>query len=221
MELKLFDLGLVDFQSSWDLQKRVLVKIREKDLFSALILCRHKPVITLGRTSREKDILVNKENLKKLNIKIYEIERGGGVTYHGPGQLCIYPIINLSRFKKDIRWFLRTMESVLLKLLSEFEIAAQTIRGATGIWITPMPTDAGEKVKKKKIASIGIAIRNWITFHGISLNVKKDDLTNFSLIRPCGSDIIMTSMEDITGEEVIISKVKEVLIEKIKIILSL
>ena len=200
MEFKLFDLGLVDFQSAWDLQKRLYLKIKQGKLYCALILCQHKPVITLGRRSKEENILAKNGQLEKLGIKTYEIERGGDVTYHGPGQLCVYPIVNLIYFKKDINWFLRSLEALLIDVLSDFRIQSQSLPGMTGIW-----------VEQKKIASIGIAIKNWITFHGMSLNVKKDDMENFSLIRPCGLDIIITSMETILQKEVKINKVKEVL----------
>lgn len=200
MEFKLYDLGLVDFQSSWDFQKNIFLKVRQGGLFSALILCQHKPVITLGRSSKGENILVQERRLKKLNIKIYEIERGGDVTYHGPGQLCIYPIVNLAHFKKDINWFLRSLESLLIEVLSDSSIQATALPGLTGIWI-----------EQAKIASIGIAIKNWITFHGISLNIKQDDLANFGLIRPCGLDIIMTSMERVLEKEVRVDEVKEIL----------
>jgi lipoate-protein ligase B len=200
MKLKIFDLGLIDFKSAWEYQQDLFLRVKQDELCYALILCQHKPVITLGRTSRKENILVEKEQLEKLNIDTYEIERGGDVTYHGPGQVCIYPIVNLSYFKKDVHWFLRSLEALLLDVLSEFEIKAQTLPGLTGIWI-----------RQKKLASIGIAVRNWITFHGASLNINQDDLTNFSLIRPCGQDIIMTSMETILKQEVKINKVKEVL----------
>jgi lipoate-protein ligase B len=205
MEFKLFDLGLIDFQLSWDRQKNIFLQIKKGELLSALILCQHRPVITLGRSGHKENILAEKEQLEGLNIRIYEIERGGDVTYHGPGQLCIYPIINLKYFKKDINWFLRSLETLLLEVLSEFGIQAQALVGSTGIWV-------GEE----KIASIGIAIKSWITFHGMSLNIKRDDLTNFSLLRPCGKDIIITSMESVVGAEVSIEEVKEVLVKNFK-----
>ena len=214
MRFKLFDLGLVDFQSAWDFQKSIFLQIRQKELDYSLILCQHKPAITLGRSSKAEHILVNEEQLKILNIKTYEIERGGDVTYHGPGQLCAYPIVNLVHFKKDIHWFLRGLEDLLLEVLSEFGIKAQTLPGLTGIWIAATPASSGMEAKKRKIASIGIAIKNWITYHGLSLNVNKDDLANFSLIRPCGRDIIMTSMEGVLRKEVRIDKVKEILIRR-------
>ncbi len=199
----MFDLGLVDFESAWDFQKSIFLRVKQNEITCALILCQHKPAITMGRRACKENILVSKEDLERLKIRIYKIERGGDVTYHGPGQLCAYPIVNLAYLKKDIHWFLRNLEVLLLEILSEFGIKAETLVGLTGVWI-----------KQRKIASIGIAIKNWITFHGISLNVKKYDLANFSLIRPCGLDIIMTSMEGVLGKEVKIDKVKEILVRK-------
>jgi len=203
MQFKLFDLGILDFQSAWDIQRELFTKVKQGELSSALLLCRHNPVITLGRTARPENILTSSEQLEQLKISTLKIERGGDVTYHGPGQLCVYPVINLNYLKKDINWYLRSLESLLLGVLAEFGIEAETRNGLTGIW-------AGTN----KIASIGIAIKNWITFHGVSLNVKKNDLTNFSLIRPCGLDIIMTSMETLLREEVMFERVKEILIRR-------
>lgn len=203
MEFKLFDLGLMDYQSAWALQRSVFSQVKQKQITSALILCQHKPIITMGRQSHKENILVNQKDLKRLNLRTYEIERGGDVTYHGPGQLCVYPIVNLTYFKKDIHSFLRSLEVLILEVLSEFGIKAETKVGLTGIWI-----------KEKKIASIGIAIRNWITFHGASLNIKEDDLVNFCLIRPCGLDIIMTSMEGALGKEVKFDQVKQAFVRR-------
>ncbi|MFH1338843.1 MAG: lipoyl(octanoyl) transferase LipB [Candidatus Omnitrophota bacterium] len=200
MKSGIFDLGLTDFRQAWEFQKSIFLRVKQNELSSALILCRHLPVITIGRSGKKENILSGDSQLEKLNIKIYEIERGGDATYHGPGQLCIYPIINLADFKKDINWYLRSLEVLLLDVLSDFGIKAQTRPGLTGIW-----------TGRKKLASIGISVRNWITFHGAALNVKNDDLANFSLIRPCGMDIIMTSMEDVLNEEVRFDKIKRIL----------
>jgi lipoate-protein ligase B len=203
MEFKLFDLGLTDFQSAWNFQKNVFSQAKQKEIICTLILCQHKPTITMGRQGHKENILVTKDDLERLNIGFYEIERGGDVTYHGPGQLCVYPIVNLAYFKKDINWFLRSLESLILETLSELGIKAEKKPGSTGVW-----------VGQGKIASIGIAIKGWITLHGMSLNVKSSDLANFSLIRPCGQDIIMTSLENVLGEEVEIETVKEILIRR-------
>ena len=203
MDYKLFDLGLVAYSRAWDFQKDIFRQVKDKKLIYALILCEHPPTITLGRSSKIENILVNQERLKQLGIEVYHVERGGDVTYHGPGQLCVYPIVNLSYFKRDINWYLRSLEALLLDTLSDFTIKARRHPGLTGIW-----------VRQNKIASIGISIKNWISFHGMSLNIKKDDIANFSLIRPCGMDIIMSSMEHFLKKEVGLNQVKKALIRR-------
>ncbi len=171
----------------------------------SLILCNHNPVITLGRTAKRENILFPELELEKKGIEVYETERGGGVTYHGPGQLIAYPIFNLARLKKDIHWFLRELEHIVIDLLATFGIQAKKNPDLTGVWL-----------EKGKISSIGIAIKHWITFHGLSINLKKDDLDNFQLIRPCGMDIRMTSLESELNKEVDIEEVKKELIVKFK-----
>lgn len=197
---KILDLGLADFPEAWHFQKKTFQEVKNGFYQSALILCRHYPVITLGKQADKKNILASPEQLKNKGIRIYKVERGGDVTYHGPGQLMIYPIVNLTYFKPDIHLFLRNLEEVTLRILSEFGIKAERKAGFTGVW-----------VEGGKIASIGIAIKNWITYHGLALNIKSDDLDNFSLIRPCGLDIMMISMESVLGREIDIGKVKEIL----------
>jgi lipoate-protein ligase B len=197
MEFKSFDLGLVDFERAWDFQKEVFQKVKNNELPAGLIICRHYPVITMARNAVRKNVLATNEELQAKKISLFQIERGGDVTYHGPGQLVIYPIVNLSRLKKDIHLFLRNLEEVAIQALRNFSIKAQRKKGFTGVWVG----DA-------KIASIGIAIKNWITFHGLSLNIERQDLKNFSLIRPCGLDIMMTSMETVLDKRLPIDEVK-------------
>ena len=203
MEFKLFDLGLINFDQAWHFQKEVFAQVKADTLQSALILCQHHPVITLGRLSDKKNILASEGELKTKGIQFYEIERGGDVTYHGPGQLIAYPIFNLNYLKKDIHFFLRQLEEVAIDLLSGFGVTGLRRPGLTGVW-----------VGKQKIASIGIAIKNWITFHGVSINVKENDLENFRFIRPCGMDIEMTSLEIEIGRDIGIETIKENLITK-------
>ncbi|MBU3958478.1 MAG: lipoyl(octanoyl) transferase LipB [Candidatus Omnitrophica bacterium] len=205
MEFKVFDLGLVQYQKALQLQKELLSSVKTGLLKSALILCRHYPVITLGRIADKKNILVAESELKARGIQLYDSERGGDVTYHGPGQLTVYPVFNLQYFQKDIHLFLRQLEEVAIGLLSDFGIKADRLSGLTGVW-----------VGKQKIASIGIAIKNWITFHGSSINIKKNDLDNFSLIRPCGMDIEMTSLETVLGRDIEIDHLKESLVHKLR-----
>ena len=203
MGFKIFDWGLIDYSAALSSQKQVFCQVKNKELSSAIILCQHPPVITLGRTAKRENILASSEKLNILKIRVYETQRGGDVTYHGPGQLCIYPIVNLNYLKKDINWYLRSLEYIIINVLIEFGVHAQTLYGKTGVW-----------VKDQKIASIGVTIKNWITFHGISLNIKENDLDNFRLIRACGQDIIITALERIVGQEVKVTKVKELVIKK-------
>jgi len=198
MKFKVTDLGLIDYQRAWNIQKEALCYLRDTATWGCLFFCRHYPVITMGRLTRQNSILVDEKTLKEKSITCYRIERGGDATYHGPGQLTVYPIFNLGYFKKDIHWFLRQLEAVAISLLADFNITANRRSGFTGAW-----------VREDKIASIGIAVKNWITYHGMSVIIKKTDLENFSLIRPCGMDIAVTSMENILNREVDFGQAKE------------
>lgn len=197
----IFDLGLIDYKIALRYQKEMFLEAKNGGFSSALIVCRHFPVITLGRHANKNNILATENQLLLNGILVYETERGGDVTYHGPGQIIIYPIFNLNFLKKDIHWVLRQMEAVIIEFLYSIGIPAKRKIGYTGVW-----------VNDKKIASIGIAIKNWITFHGLSLNVTKDDLENFKAIKPCGLDIEMTCIENHLGIEVHVDAVKDRLI---------
>lgn len=197
-EFKVFDLGLTDFKLAWDFQKDVFAQVKAGLLKGALIFCRHYPVITLGRSAYPRNIRVCAWELEKRGIEVYEIERGGDVTYHGPGQLVTYPIFKLEVGLRDIHLFLRRLEEVIIRMLGRFDISGERREGLIGVW-----------VKEKKVASIGIAIKNWITFHGFSVNITADDLPNFSLIRPCGMDIAMASLESFLQKKVSWGEIKE------------
>jgi len=201
MEFKVIDLGLIDFIPALALQKIKFKEVKEGRLTSCLILCQHLPVITLGRQAKRENILVSFDELKRRGINIYEVERGGDVTYHGPGQILVYPIFNLAFFKKDIHWFLRKLEETVIDFFKDLEVKARCIPGLTGVW-----------VEEKKIASLGIAIKNWISFYGLSINIKKDDLANFCLIRPCGLEVKMTALEEVLGKEIKMDDLKQNLI---------
>lgn len=205
MDFRIFDLGLVDFKKALQFQKEIFQEIKNNYFNGALILCQHYPVITMGRQASAENIRVSSCELRKRRIPVYEIERGGDVTYHGPGQLTIYPIFNLAYLEKDIHLFLRQLEGLVIDFLSDFGIKGLRYKGLTGVWID-----------KNKVASIGIAIRNWITFHGMSINIKRDDLHNFSLIRPCGMDIEMTSIETVLAKNMEIEPMKEIFTRKFK-----
>lgn len=224
MQFKIFDLGLIDFIKAERIQNEIFSDVKAGYLESALILCQHYPVITMGRLGSKKNILLSEAELKAQRIPVYQIQRGGDVTYHGPGQLNAYPVFNLSRLKKDIHLFLRYLEKIIITLLADFGIKGLSYPGLTGVWINPVRNTASSDMRnnisngvyKQKIASIGIGIRNWITFHGLSLNIKKDDLDNFHLIRPCGMDIEMTALENVLDQDLEIDKIKAEFILKFK-----
>ncbi len=203
MELKIIDLGLVDYLEAWNMQKDTLAKVISNELDSALILCRHYPVITLGRGAAQESLRFNNEWIRAQGVKLYNIERGGDATYHGPGQLTVYPVLNLGYLKKDIHWFLRELESLVISSLADLNLRVSRVDGFTGAWIG-----------NQKIASIGIAIKHWVTYHGLSINIKRNDLVNFDLIKPCGMDIKVTSIEEELGRKVEIAEVKLSLLER-------
>jgi lipoate-protein ligase B len=209
MHFDVIDLGLADYQKTYELQKAVLLAVKEKVSRSSLILCRHLPVITKGRAAKEENILISNEELENKRIQVVEVERGGDVTYHGPGQLTVYPVFNLNFFKKDIQVFLRRIESAVINFLGDFGVSGQRVSGLTGVW-----------VNEEKISSIGIAIKNWITYHGVSINIKKEDLSNFQFIRPCGMDIRVTSLESCLGKSIEIDSVKEKLINTFRYVFA-
>jgi lipoate-protein ligase B len=148
-----------------------------------LVLVEHPAVVTLGRRKADNKLPVSEDFLRSRGIELFEVERGGGVTFHGPGQLVGYPIFNLERHKLDLHWYLRQVEEALIRTLAVHDITAERNAGFTGVW-----------TGGKKIASIGVHARNWVTWHGFALNVNTD-LTYFNLMTPCGIDgVVMTSM---------------------------
>jgi lipoate-protein ligase B len=148
-----------------------------------LLLCEHPPVITLGRGTKATSLPLDPEALRRRGIEVFEVERGGDVTYHGPGQLVGYPIFHLAQHKQDLHWYLRQLEEVLIVALGEFGIGAERNPGLTGVWIGG-----------RKIASIGVHAKQWVTWHGFALNVTTE-LSAFDLIVPCGIvGVVMTSV---------------------------
>jgi len=187
----LVDLGTRDYKETWELQCG-LVELRARALIpDVLLLVEHPHVVTMGKSAKP-------ENILSKRFPIYEVERGGDVTYHGYGQLVGYPIMNLTERDRNVGRYVRGLEATLIETLDHFGISAQRIEGRTGVWV-------GER---KKIASIGVAVRGWVTFHGFALNVSTD-LSCFSTINPCGYDSgVMTSMTEQSGRQVSISEVK-------------
>lgn len=187
--LQVVDLGRRPYGEVLELQRdlcrrRVAGEVTE-DL---LLLVEHEPVITLGRGTRSSSLPLEPVELRRRGLDVFEVERGGDVTYHGPGQLVGYPIIDLQAHKPDLHWYLRTLEAVLIEALAELGIPAERRAGLTGVW-----------TRGRKIASLGVHVKQWVTFHGFALNVV-NDLGNFGLIVPCGIDnVVMTSVQKEQG----------------------
>lgn len=181
--------GLTDYGEALTLQRQLAQARTAGQLADdLLILLEHPRVITLGRGARTANVRAPTELLTGLGVQLHEVERGGDVTYHGPGQLVGYPIIDLGRHKKDLHWYLRQLEEVLMEALKTFRIASGRVPGYTGVW-----------VDDRKIASIGVHVSRWVTSHGFALNVSTD-LADFDLIIPCGIEAVkMTSVQRETG----------------------
>jgi lipoyl(octanoyl) transferase len=180
----LVNLDRIPYADALALQHRILTARKRGALNDTLLLLEHPPVFTLGRNANDANILASREFLRDAGIEIFRVERGGDVTYHGPGQLVGYPILNLKNFRMDVGWFVHSLEELLIRALNDFNIRAKRVEKLVGVWVDG---DA-------KIAQIGARIEEWITYHGFALNVDPN-LAHFDLIVPCGiSDKAVTSM---------------------------
>ncbi len=190
--LKLIDLGRRSYDETWALQKDLHGRtVADPTAPAHLVLVEHPPVITLGRRADKAHVLQSPAELERRGVQLRKVDRGGDVTYHGPGQLVVYPIMRLSGARRDVHGYFRSMEGVVIGLLGEYGIPAGRQPGLTGVW-----------VGDDKICAMGVAIKRWITYHGLALNVNTD-LDRFRLIRPCG--IVgkgVTSIAKVLGREV-------------------
>jgi lipoyl(octanoyl) transferase len=215
------DLGSIDFKEAWDFQTAIFekslgIKTANRDLpdqlqsptDNYLIFCQHPHVYTLGKSGKENNLLVSQDELTSLKATFYQINRGGDITYHGPGQLVCYLIIDLENFFTDIHKYMRFLEEAVIQTLAEFNLRAGRIGGLTGVWIDP------EK-KPRKICALGVKTSRWITMHGLALNVHPN-LSYFDHIVPCGiNDKAVTSLQAEVGGVVEIKEVQRILQDKI------
>jgi len=193
------NIGRKSYKAVWDLQKEMQQQRIKGDIEDTLILVEHDPVYTLGKNANEDHLLQSRDQ----SVDVFNIERGGDITFHGPGQLVGYPILDLSNYKKSVSWYMRTLEQVLIDTLIEFKIIAQRNNGLTGVW-----------VGDEKIAALGVRISRWVTMHGFALNVNPD-LSFYDGIIPCGIfDHGVTSMEQLLGETQNNDNVKNMVIKK-------
>ena len=189
------DLGLIGYAEAWELQKRVVASRKAGAIADVLLLCEHPPVITLGRSGKRENLLASEHVLRQKGVEFHASDRGGDITYHGPGQVVGYPILNLGAIRRDVVWYVRMLEEAMIRATAEFGITAERVAGKTGIWVRAGSTE-------EKLAAIGVRISRWVTSHGFAYNVSTD-LRNFDLIVPCGiADRKATSLEKLLGRSV-------------------
>jgi lipoyl(octanoyl) transferase len=213
-------LGLMNYVPAWELQEALLadtltIKTRNRLAEASgtapeatpnyLLLCEHPHTYTLGKSGKPEHLLLDDDGLTRHAATFHRINRGGDITYHGPGQLVGYPILDLENFRPDIHWYLRTLEEAVIQTLAEYGIQAGRIAGLTGVWL-----DFGEgAARPRKICALGVKCSRWVTLHGFALNVNPD-LSYFSHIVPCGiSDKAVTSLSQELGRPVAVAEVQE------------
>ncbi|RMH74183.1 MAG: lipoyl(octanoyl) transferase LipB [Gemmatimonadetes bacterium] len=190
------NVGVIPYKQAWDLQRQCHQKRCQKELEDVLILCQHPHVFTVGRVGTRENILIPPERLKQEQIQVFDIDRGGDITYHGPGQLVGYPILDLHNYYLDVHRYLRDLEEVIIRTLADYHISAGRSEGLTGVWLDD-----------RKIAAMGIKVSKWVTMHGFSFNIQPD-LGFFGKIVPCGiTDKQVTSLAQELGREITIEEV--------------
>lgn len=209
------DLCLIDYKEAWDFQEMKFQEVVDKKLQlrddpssgvspNYLIFCEHPHVYTLGKSGSEQNLLINGEELKKKNATYYKINRGGDITYHGPGQLVGYPILDLDNFFTDIHKYLRLLEETVIRTLADYGIMAGRSEGLTGVWLDPQ-----DALRARKICALGVRTSRWVTMHGFAFNINSD-LEYFGNIIPCGiNDKAVTSMKKELGREISMEDVKQ------------
>ena len=204
------DLGLIKYADAWDIQKKVFEqKVKAKaqkkypKLQNDLFFCEHPNVYTLGKSGVQNNLLVDAGFLKKINAEYFKIDRGGDITYHGPGQIVAYPIFDLTEFDMLAKKYIYNLEQIIINTLQEYGIKSERYDGATGVWL-----DTGNKVKARKICAIGVKVSRWVSMHGFAFNINTD-LSYFNHINPCGfTDKGVTSLQKELGETIDIDEVK-------------
>jgi lipoyl(octanoyl) transferase len=197
------DLGFIGYEAAWELQRRVVAARKLALIPDVLLLCEHPHVITLGRSGKTEHLLASEHLLKQMGVEFHSTNRGGDITYHGPGQIVAYPILNLAQIRRDVVWYVRQLEEAMIRATAEYGIAAKRCEGRTGIWVDVASGDAPAGAhSEEKLGAIGVHISRWVTSHGLAYNVATD-LRYFDLIVPCGiSDKRATSLERLLGRRV-------------------
>jgi lipoyl(octanoyl) transferase len=210
------DLGLIDYKEAWDFQENLFkanidTKIENRkadkvvsETINHLLFCEHPHVYTLGKSGDKNHLLLSETLLKQKNATYYKINRGGDITYHGPGQIVGYPILDLDKFFTDIHKYLRFLEEIIILTLAEYGITAGRYEGFTGVWL-----DAENPIKARKIAAMGVRCSRWVTMHGFAFNINTD-LDYFNNIVPCGiSDKQVTSLQKELNRKIDVNEIKQ------------
>lgn len=206
--LSFTDWGLIPYDQSWERQTElfdavIAAKMNGKPYRNEVIFCEHPHVYTLGRSGKENNMLLGEEQLKAINATLYHIDRGGDITYHGPGQLVCYPILNLEQFKLGLKEYIHVLEEAIIRVCASYGIQAGRLEKATGVWLD------GDKPTARKICAMGVRSSHYVTMHGLALNVNTD-IRYFSYINPCGfMDKGVTSLQKELGYELSMDEVKE------------
>lgn len=206
--------GLIDYQEAWNRQQMLFDKMVDRKLNNAdaddtLVLCEHPHVYTLGKSGHNSNLLISDDFLKNIGATFYKIDRGGDITYHGPGQIVGYPIIDLERFDVSLKSYIHKVEEVIIQTIAEYGITGERLDGATGVWL-----DTAKPGKTRKVCAIGVKASRYITMHGFALNVNTN-MDYFSYINPCGFvDKGVTSLEKELGKPLNLDEVRSVIVEK-------
>src|SRR5579863_4379764 len=209
-ELLVVNLGLVEYSAAWELQRRTAAARKVAAIPDVLLLCEHPHVVTLGRSGKISNLRAPDQVLRQIGVSFFETNRGGDITYHGPGQLGGYPILNLAEIRRDVAWYVRSLEEAMIRATAEFGIASKRVSGRTGVWVDVAAGSATENEVKEmkevkdeeKLAAIGVHLSRWVTSHGFAYNVSTD-LRYFDLIVPCGiAGKRATSLEKLLGRRV-------------------
>ena len=215
------DLGTKAYKECWEYQQQLFdeVLLRQKDESASedggtILFVEHNPVYTLGKSGKESNMLVNEEYLKRLGAEFFHIDRGGDITFHGPGQIVGYPILDIAKLGIGVRRYVEILEQAVIDTVSHYGIAAERLDGATGVWICDRDEN-GEARNWRKICAIGVRASHFVTMHGFALNVATE-LRWFSMINPCGFvDKGVTSIEKECGKKIDIEQVKEILLKRL------
>jgi len=198
------DLGLIPYAEAWQLQKRLVAARKADAIEDVLLFCEHPHVITLGRSGNRANLLASENVLRQKGVEFFATTRGGDITYHGPGQIVGYPILNLAAIRRDVVWYVRTLEDAMIRATTGLGIESRRLVGRTGLWV-------GETGAEEKLAAIGVHISRWVTSHGFAYNVATD-LRYFEMIVPCGiADRKATSLEKLLGRRVLLEEIRPLL----------